>query len=202
MLYSLRQHLWPVYCQKLWHYSNTCVNNNYLFNKLSTFAFQNISIVIHCNSILNEILFLILHLHIITWKWQEQGPLFQVRRGPKEFLKCHWPQVPFCLRTFWFSKSRALGLPQFTVCLEKQHGVAMLNEMTSEDPGDKYSCFTARYRNVPPRQCITNRSLSLTDQPQERYSTNKANVHVARDRISDPAIRFISQTLTSALLCW
>jgi hypothetical protein len=55
-----------VTCQKLWHYSNMCINNDYIVNKLSTFVFQNISIVIHCNSILNEILFLILHLHIIT----------------------------------------------------------------------------------------------------------------------------------------
>jgi hypothetical protein len=90
MLYSLRQHLRPVLCQKLWHYNNMCMNNDYFVNTLSTFAFQNISVVIHGNSILNEILFLILHLRIITWKWQEQGPLFQVRRGPKEFLKRHW----------------------------------------------------------------------------------------------------------------
>jgi hypothetical protein len=93
ILYSLRKHLWPVLCQKLWHYSDMCINNDYFVNKLSTFVFQNISIVIHCNSILNEILFLILHLCIITWKWQEQGPLFQVRRGPKEFLQLH------CLHT-------------------------------------------------------------------------------------------------------
>jgi hypothetical protein len=89
MLYSLRQHLWPVLCQKLWHYSNMCINNDYMVNKLSAFVFQNISIIIHCNSILNEILFMILHLHIITWEWQEQGPLFQVCQGPKEFLKHH-----------------------------------------------------------------------------------------------------------------
>jgi hypothetical protein len=83
MLYSLRQHVWPVICQKLWHYSNICINNDYFVNKLSTSVFQSISIIIHCNNILNETLFLILHLRIITWKWQEQGPLFQVRRGPK-----------------------------------------------------------------------------------------------------------------------
>jgi CxxC motif-containing protein (DUF1111 family) len=70
-------------------YSNMCINNDYFLNKLSTFVFQNISNVIHCNSILNEILFLTLHLHIVTRQWQEQGTLFQVRRGPKEFLKCH-----------------------------------------------------------------------------------------------------------------
>jgi hypothetical protein len=32
-----------------------CVNSDYFVNKLPTFVFQNISIVIHCNSILNEI---------------------------------------------------------------------------------------------------------------------------------------------------
>jgi hypothetical protein len=93
MLYSVRQHLWPVLCQKLWHYSNMCINNGYFLNKLSTCEFQNIFIVIHYNSILNEILFVILHLHIITWKWQWQGPLFQVRRGHKEFLKRHCKHV-------------------------------------------------------------------------------------------------------------
>jgi hypothetical protein len=59
-------------------------------NKLSIFVFQNVSIVIHFNSILNEILFLILHLHIIILKWQKQGSFFQIRWGPKEFLKRHW----------------------------------------------------------------------------------------------------------------
>jgi hypothetical protein len=92
MLYSLWEHLWPVLYQKLWYYNNMCINNDYFVNKLSTFVFQNISILIHCNSILNEILFRILHLHIITWKWQEQGLLFQVHWGPKEFLKLHWLQ--------------------------------------------------------------------------------------------------------------
>jgi hypothetical protein len=83
MLYSLTQHLWLVLCWKLWNFCNICINNDYFVNKLSTFVFQNISIIIHCNNILNEILFLILHLHIITWKCRENGPLFQVRRGPK-----------------------------------------------------------------------------------------------------------------------
>jgi hypothetical protein len=91
MMYSLRQHLWPVLCQKRWHY-NMYINNYCFVNKLSTFVFQNITIVIHCNSILNEIQFLILHSHIITWKWQEQGPFFQLRRGPKEFFKHHCPE--------------------------------------------------------------------------------------------------------------
>jgi hypothetical protein len=118
MLYSLRQHFWPVLCQKLWHYSNMCIHNDYFVNKLLTFVFQNISIVMHCNSILKKILFLILHLHIITWKRQEQGPLFQVRRGPKEFLKRHcrrqtdvlFPSRP---RTISWSRPTFLQFPIF-----------------------------------------------------------------------------------------
>jgi hypothetical protein len=47
--------LLPVLCQKLWHYSNMCINNDYFVNKLSMFVFQNISIVTNCNSILNDI---------------------------------------------------------------------------------------------------------------------------------------------------
>jgi hypothetical protein len=64
-----------------------CINNDYFVNKLSIFVFQNISIVIHRNSILNKILFLTLHFHIITLKWQEQGPLFQLRRGDQRVLE-------------------------------------------------------------------------------------------------------------------
>jgi hypothetical protein len=136
MLYSLRQHLWPVLCQKLWHYSNMCISNNYFVNKLSTFLFQNISIVIHCNSISNEILFPILHLHIIIWKRVNRpnpcmmmnmkmagtGPLFQVRRGPKELLKLHWVMQLY-LDSFYFIPLRA----EFSV----QHRVSNTSNMWS-----------------------------------------------------------------------
>lgn len=88
MVYSLRQHLWPALSQKLWHYNNMCINNCYYVNKLSTFVFPYISIVTHFNSILNDILFVILHLHIIIRKWQTKGTNLQARRRPKGFLKC------------------------------------------------------------------------------------------------------------------
>jgi hypothetical protein len=44
----------PVLCQKAWLYCNVCINNNYFDNKLSAFVFQNISLVIHYNTLLNE----------------------------------------------------------------------------------------------------------------------------------------------------
>jgi hypothetical protein len=91
ILYSLRQHLWSVLCQKQWQCSNVRIHNDYFVAKLLAFVFKNISIVIYCNSILNGILFLILHLHIITWKWQQQRP--------KEFLKY------FCILFFCRSMS-------------------------------------------------------------------------------------------------
>jgi hypothetical protein len=49
--------------------------------------FQNIVIVIHCNSILTEHLFLIFNLHI----WQERGHFAKYARGPKS----SW-NVPDC----------------------------------------------------------------------------------------------------------
>jgi hypothetical protein len=62
------------------------INNDYFINKLPTFVFQNISIVIHCNSILNEILFLILHLQN-NMKMAETGATFPSTPGAQRVLE-------------------------------------------------------------------------------------------------------------------